>query len=81
MLPNDSSPLVIIGLKDVYDQVIALRASVQTLLYKQSDLEIRSADHEARIRALEKNRWPIPALSVVISLSSIGVAVVALLGK
>lgn len=32
-------------------------------------------DHEARLRAIERNRWPIPALTILIALASLGVAV------
>lgn len=42
----------------------------------------RLTDHEARLRVLEKGRWPLPALTIVIALGSLGVAVaVALWGK
>lgn len=36
------------------------------------------ADHETRIRLLERGRWPLPSVAVVVSLGALGAAVVPL---
>ena len=39
-------------------------------------------DHEGRLRAIERTRWPLTSITMLIALSSLGVAVaVALFGK
>jgi len=39
-------------------------------------------DHESRLRAIERSRWPLTSLTILIALASLGVAVaVALFGK
>jgi hypothetical protein len=39
------------------------------------------ADHETRLRALERGRWPLPAAGLLIALASAATAVVALLTR
>ena len=77
----EPGPVVVIGLKDVYDQVVAMRSHVETLLHRQNDQEARSTDHEARLRSLERGRWPLPTVAVLLALASAAVAVVALLTR
>lgn len=38
-------------------------------------------DHEARLRSLEKARWPLPSLAVLIALGSLITALSGLLAK
>jgi hypothetical protein len=42
----------------------------------------RIIDHESRLRSLERGRWPLPALTIVMALASLVLAVgVAIDGK
>ena len=43
-----------------------LKGAVTKLSERERDID----DHEARLRALERNRWPLPALAVLISVGS-----------
>ena len=38
-------------------------------------------DHEARIRTLEKARWPLPSLAVLLSLGALVATIVGLIMK
>lgn len=39
-------------------------------------------DHESRLRTIERSRWPLTSITILIALASLGVAVaVALFGK
>lgn len=38
----------------------------------------QTSDHEARLRVLERSRWPLPAVGMLVSLGSLAVAVSAL---
>jgi hypothetical protein len=40
----------------------------------------RLTDHEARLRQLERGRWPVTSLTVLLALGSLIVAAVALFG-
>lgn len=71
MTPDPLGPVVVIGLKEIYDQLLRLTTQVEILIGDQRDTEARTQDHEARLRALERGRWPLPALAVLISLASV----------
>lgn len=69
---------------DVALELERLRATVETgfarldgalaLLVQRSDqLDTRLADHEQRLDALEKNRWPVP--SIVALVAVVGLAI------
>jgi len=71
---------VIITAREVYDAVIKVGGQVAELNSKVANLTDdqmkTSKDHEDRIRSLEKNRWPLPALTVLISLAALAAAIV-----
>jgi hypothetical protein len=72
---------VIIGAREIYDQVVRIGAAVDKVADKVADSEQEIADHEARIRALERARWPLPALAVLVSIASLVLAYAGLIGK
>ncbi|MFE2323574.1 hypothetical protein ACFXD5_06570 [Streptomyces sp. NPDC059385] len=52
------------------------------LLVQRSDQTDKAlADHETRLDALERNRWPLHALSGLVGLGSFGVALYALMAR
>lgn len=78
-----SEPLgpVIIGAREIYDKVIAVAAMVGELRADVANVQRDRADHEARIRALEKNRWPPHAIALVAMLVSVAALVIAVMPK
>jgi hypothetical protein len=74
-MTNEQGPITI-GLREVYDQVVALRASVDRLSGLTEETARARADHETRIRVLEKSRWPLPAVAVLIALAALIVPVI-----
>jgi hypothetical protein len=69
--PAFGAPAVVtIGLKEIYDQLVSLNTRVEILLADQRDVEARTQDHETRLRALERSRWPLPALAMVVSVAT-----------
>ncbi|MGH2866776.1 MAG: hypothetical protein ACRDNK_04290 [Solirubrobacteraceae bacterium] len=64
-----------IGIKDVYEQVTQLLGKVTTMQEQMTHATEVRADHEARIRLLERWRYALPA-SFVVSGSSIVVAII-----
>lgn len=75
------SAVVVLTIKDVYDVAQETRSIVTGMAHRIETAEARHVDHEARIRALERARWPLPALSVLIALASAALAAVALLTR
>lgn len=62
-----TGPVVLVGLQQIYDQLVGLNTKVEILINNQRDVEARQQDHETRLRALERSRWPLPALAVLVS--------------
>lgn len=56
-----------IGAREIYDVVVATRGAVDRLADRYDDTARDVADHEARLRGLERSRWPLPSLAVLIS--------------
>ncbi|MGW9196045.1 hypothetical protein [Micromonospora chersina] len=70
-----TSPLVVeIGLKEIYDLLVALNTNVQLLAGDIKDLSKQGEDHEARIRSLERGRWPLPSLAALVSIAALVLA-------
>lgn len=72
---------VVITAKEIYDAVVKLTGTVEVLISQQQDTKGDLSDHEIRIRTLEKSRWPLPALGIVLSLVSLGLVIIPLLTK
>jgi len=81
----DPGPVVVIGLKEIYDAVTSMGAQMALLVHQHADLTRdfveHKADHEARLRALERARWPLPSAAVLLSLGSLALAIVVFLTR
>jgi hypothetical protein len=69
-------PGVIITTREIYDAVVRLTGRVDATLDHQTHIDRDITDHESRLRVLEKARWPLPAVSIVIAVMSFGLSVV-----
>lgn len=65
---------VTITAREIYDAVVRLTGRVDVLIEQQANTTHDVKDHEARLRTLERGRWPLPALTIVIALASLGLA-------
>jgi hypothetical protein len=57
--------------REVYDAVVRLTGRVDVLITQQSATQGDVADHETRLRALERARWPLPSAAVLLSLAAL----------
>lgn len=55
--------------------------SLALLVQRGDQTEKHVDDHEKRLDALERGRWPLPALAGLTGLASLGVALYALVAK
>jgi hypothetical protein len=65
---------VVITTADIYRQLLDLTHAVGEVKGAVNALGGRIAeldDHEARLRTLERSRWPLPALAIVLSMLAI----------
>jgi hypothetical protein len=79
---------VVITTTQMYAEQVATTAAVtrlegkvdslaQSFANEQQSKAVVHADHEARLRGLERGRWPLPSLAVLIALAGL---VISLLG-
>lgn len=69
---------VVITSREIYDAVVRLTGRVDVLIEQQTATHQDVQDHENRLRSLERGRWPLPALTIVIALGSLALAGIAL---
>lgn len=78
---------VIITAREIYDAVVRLtgrmdvlieqhNAQAQDLHDHEARADSRHNDHEARLRSLEKARWPLPSLAAVVAVASLVWAII-----
>ncbi len=67
--PSVLGPIVITS-REVYDAVVRLTGRVDVLIAQQQVAAAETADHETRLRVLERARWPLPSASLLIALSA-----------
>lgn len=82
--PNIPEGAVVITTADIYRQLLDLTREVGELkgaVQAAAKISKNVEDHESRLRSLEKARWPLPALAILISLAAaIATIVTALQG-
>jgi hypothetical protein len=76
---------VVITAREIYDQLVRLTDGIGTMATRMAqmtdaldDSKKDIADHEVRLRSLERARWPLPTVAVLISA---GALILALLQR
>ncbi len=69
---------VVITPREIYDPLVLLRDAVRELVQGHQDADRQLGDHEARIRSLERGRWPLPSIAALVSIAALIVAALAL---
>lgn len=73
--PATADAGVLITMRDIYVVVIQLQGRVDILIEQHRTALDKLNDHEGRLRSLERGRWPLPALSVLIALAALVFAI------
>ncbi|MFI1942069.1 hypothetical protein ACH44C_33665 [Streptomyces purpureus] len=84
MTPTESGQLLIEleRLRGTVDAGFARVDGQLALLVQRGDqTDKQLADHEARLDALEKARWPLPSLAALVSLGALGATLYQLAGR
>lgn len=71
-----SEPLagIVITSREIYDAVVRLTGRVDVLIAQQEDVKHDLNDHEVRIRSIERARWPLPTVSVLVAIVALIIA-------
>ncbi|MFK0289526.1 hypothetical protein ACIQU6_03420, partial [Streptomyces sp. NPDC090442] len=78
---RDQDPLgVHIGAREIYDEVVGLREDVRTMGQQGEAVRQELADHETRIRDLERWKYALP-IAAVSGVVAAGVTVATATGK
>lgn len=75
---------VVITTADIYRQLIDLTREVGELkgaISKTVEMNRQVEDHEQRLRAMERSRWPLPSLAALLSCGALATAVFQAVGK
>jgi hypothetical protein len=70
---------VIISPKEIYDQVVRVSGKIDVLIAQNEELKKDVQDHEARIRHLERNRWPLPSIAAICGVAALLVSIFKLI--
>lgn len=69
-------------MNDLYDKVVGLSARLDVMLSRIDDVLRDVSDHETRLRQLERSRWPVANVTVLVGIASLVLALaVALFRK
>lgn len=74
MTPDPLS--VVISAREIYDAIARLTGRVDVVIAQNEDMRKKHEDHELRLRALERNRWPLPTVAVLVAVASLAVAII-----
>ncbi|WP_240351621.1 hypothetical protein [Streptomyces olivoreticuli] len=72
--------MVSIGAREIYDEVVGLREDMRSVAEKGEELHTHVADHETRIRDLERWKYALP-IAAVSGVVAAGAAVAKATGK
>ena len=79
-MQSDPGPVVVIGLQQIYENVVETKAQLQLLVAQHTEQARDLSDHEGRLRALERARWPLPSLAALLSVVSLALALYVVAG-
>lgn len=62
---------VVITAREIYDQLVRVVAVVEKVSIQLVDMAKQNADHETRLRSLERARWPLPAAAMLMAAATL----------
>ncbi|WP_067184654.1 hypothetical protein [Microtetraspora niveoalba] len=68
---------VTIGAREIYDELKTVGSKLDKVDSKVDGIVTDVTDHETRIRALERARWPLPSLAALVALGSLILAIIS----
>ncbi len=75
-LPPDQFGPVVITAREIYDAVIRVSTQLGQVAQQVTYIAERQAEHDKRISALERARWPLPSIAALAAVAAIVIAFV-----
>lgn len=69
---------VVVTLERLYDELLSTHDDVTVIKVEMGGVNQKVADHSTRITSLERQRWPLPSLSILLA---VGALAASLLGR
>lgn len=73
--------LVVIGAREIYDQCVQTQRLVERIAMQIDGHAEKLADHELRLDAIEKTRWPLSPAALLATLMALASIVMQVLPK
>ena len=70
----DPLPGVVITSREIYDAVVRLTGRVDVVIEQQNHTAQMAQDHETRLRAVERSRWPLHSLTALVALGALALS-------
>lgn len=68
-------------MRTVHDAVTRVESKVDGLRDDNKDIRALQSDHESRLRALERSRWPVPTVAALAGVTGAATGIMALLQR
>lgn len=68
-------------LRSMHDALSRVEAKVDGLRDDYKEVKDDVADHESRLRSLERGRWPLPSLAVLVSMGALAATLYTLVTR
>ncbi len=78
-MSDPDEPVVRVTLTQIYDALLSLQKALGDLVGQHTDNTKDIADHEQRIRDLERSRWPLKEITVLVGVLALVASVAAIL--
>lgn len=79
-MAEEESLGVTISSREIYDEIVGMRADVQSLVQSNAVISRQLDDHESRLRSLERWRYAVPT-AVLGTVVSAGITIANAIGK
>lgn len=78
-MPEPDPLGVTISAREIYDQIVGLRDDVRSLVQSHDEVDKHLADHETRLRSIERWKYAVPTATIG-AIVSAGVTIFTALG-
>lgn len=57
--------------REIYDRLLLVHADVRTMAAATATIKANVDDHEERLRTVERSRWPLPSVALLVAVAAL----------